>query len=55
MNQEKVPFLKNVYSFLRESGSREGVGGGQRIPSSLCAESSEPDAGLKLMIREIMT
>ena len=44
---------------------RERVGEGQRgreidrererIPSRLCTTSTEPDAGLKLMNREIMT
>ena len=29
--------------------------GGQRIQSRLCADSSEPDVGLKLTNREIMT
>ena len=29
--------------------------GGKKIPSRLCADSREPDVGLKLKKREIMT
>ena len=29
--------------------------GGEKIPSRLCADSREPDVGLKLKKREIMT
>ena len=40
----------------RERMSRGGAGRGrERIPSSLRAVSMEPDMGLKLMNREIMT
>ena len=36
----------------RESTSR---GGAERIPSRLCADSREPEAGLELTNTEIMT
>ena len=51
----------NVYLFLREreKGQRVSRGGtergGQRIRSGLCAESREPDVGLKLTNLKIMT
>ena len=52
------PFLKNVL-FLREREriNWEGAerGGGQRIPSGLCADSREPDVELKRTNHEIMT
>ena len=49
----------SVYVLLRER-EREckegrGLGGRQRIPSRLCADSREPDAGLELTNRETMT
>ena len=55
----KFFFLKCL--FLRESlcmGSKSWGGtdrGGQRICSGFCADSREPDAGLKLTNPEIMT
>ena len=54
-------FIFNVYLFLKErectrtGGGGAGGGGKQRIQSGLCADSSEPDVGLELMNREIMT
>ena len=42
----------------RERVSKQGKGserGRERIPSRLCPVSTEPDVGLKLMNREIMT
>ena len=42
----------------RDSVSRGGAQGEEereRIPSRLCAVSTEPDAGLEAMNREIMT
>ena len=49
-----------VYLFLRErerdSMSRGRAGRGREsIPNRLCTVSGEPDAGLELMTREIMT
>ena len=58
---KNIVFKKNVYLFLRESTSGEGAErrsrerGGQRIQSSLCADSRQPDMGLKLTNREIIT
>ena len=50
----------NVYLFLRERERESTSGGGterggQRIQSELCADSNEPDVGLKLMNCETMT
>ena len=60
--EEIFLFCLNVYLFLRErerestSMSWRGAGrGGQRIQSGLCADSTEPDAGLELMNCEIVT
>ena len=48
--------LKFIYFWERESMNWGGADGeGQRIQSGLCADSSEPSAGLKLINREIMT
>ena len=54
-------FFKFIY-FEREEGEREGKHGegqrerrGERIPSRLCTGSTEPNAGLELRNREIMT
>ena len=45
--------------FERERAHAHSRGGaerrGERISSRLCAKSTEPDAGLNLMNREIMT
>ena len=38
-----------------QAGERQRERGRQRIQSRLCADSREPDAGLKLMNYEIMT
>ena len=53
---------KIIYMFLfifeRESVCEQGRGrerGRQRIQSRLCADSNEPDVGLRLTNREIMT
>ena len=52
-------FVFNVYYlFLRETESKWGRGretGRERIPSSLCTVSTEPDAGLEPMTHDIMT
>ena len=55
-------FFLNVYSFLREKGRAHANKGGaerergrQRIPSRLHTVSAEPNAGLELKNREIMT
>ena len=50
-----------LIDFWEREGGREGGGGGgaergrQRIWNELCADSREPNAGLKLTNREIMT
>ena len=36
-------------------GAGEGERGRERIPRTLCTVSTEPDAGLELTNREIMT
>ena len=43
-------FFKFYVFILREKEGEHGVGGAERekIPSRLCAVSSEPDVGLKL-------
>ena len=52
-----IYFIKKVCNFIyfeRETGGgaeREG----ERIPSSFCTVSTEPDVGFELMDREIMT
>ena len=51
-------FLKFIYFWEGEREKEEGTGRereGQRIWSSLCADSREPDAGLELMNPEVMT
>ena len=52
-------FFFNVYLFiLKERVFEQGRGtemGRERIPSRLCAVSTEPDAGLDLTNHEIMT
>ena len=47
-------FTKFIY-FERERESREGQRGRERIPSRLHTVSEEPDVGLEVMNREIMT
>ena len=37
------------------AGARQREREGQKIPSTLCADSSEPNVGLELTNREIMT
>ena len=52
-----LSFFKNVSLFLRQSASGGGAErekGRLRIQSGLCAESSEPDVGLKLLSCEAM-
>ena len=52
-------FILNVYLFIFREKVCASAGGaerdGKRIPSRLCALSAEPDMGLDLMNREIMT
>ena len=49
-------FLVYFYYFERERASPGGAEReGDRIPSRLCAVSAEPDGGLRLTSREIMT
>ena len=52
-------FFSNVYLFLRDrvhGGGPEREGDrGSEVGSGHCADSIEPDAGLKLRNREIMT
>ena len=53
-------YILKFIKFLRESMLAHVSGGGaegwkERIPSRLCAVSAEPDAGLNLTNREIMT
>ena len=51
-------FLMYLFIFERERERERETSRGrgrQRIPSSLCAGSTEPDAGLELMNCEIMT
>ena len=52
-------FLSFLFERERERGTSASGGGaergGQRIPSRLCADSSEPDVGLELRNREIVT
>ena len=45
-----IVFFKNVYLFLREGGAETGGGGERESPAG-----SEPDAGLSLTNREIVT
>ena len=59
---QPIFFLINLFYFERErererERTRAQVGEGQRerIPSRLHIVSAEPDAGLELMDREIMT
>ena len=40
-----VYFLRDRVCMQAREGQREGGGGGQRIRSGLCADSSEPIAG----------
>ena len=57
---EFLHFFKCVF-FLREQActkvgqGKRGAGGGQRIQRGLCADSRQPDMGLELTNREIMT
>ena len=45
-----------VFERERQRESKRGRGGeGQRLRSRLCADSTEPDEGLELTNREIMT
>ena len=50
-------FFLSLFIYLdRESASRDGAErGGKRIPSRLCAVSTESNAGLQLTNCEIMT
>ena len=53
-----MSFFKCLFIFEGESESEQGRGrekGRQRIQSGLCTDSGEPDAGLELMNREIVT
>ena len=52
-----INFFKNCLFILREREERTQAGEEQRetIPSRLYAVSTEPDMGLDLMNREIMT
>ena len=53
---KKVYLLIFLYFFERVRASREGADRGrQGIQSGLCADSRQPNAGLKLTNREIMT
>ena len=44
-----------IYFEGERSGEEQREGGSERIPSRLCAISREPDVGLKLTDREIVT
>ena len=49
-------YLKCLFIFERvQEGEGQRAGGRERIRSRLCTDSREPDAGLELMSREIMT
>ena len=62
LNQLSHPGAR-IYLFLREGGESMSGGGAererqrqrQRIPSRLCVDSTEPDAGLHFTNREILT
>ena len=54
-SEEAFYFISLFYFyflFLRERGRKRGKEG---MPNRLCAVSAEPDAGLDLMNRDIMT
>ena len=55
MNQVKFSVLLFYVSERERERGRGRERGGQRICSRLCAESREPDVGLELTNREIMT
>ena len=47
--------LINLFGERGGEGQRKGERERERIPSRLCTVSTEPDLGLELMNREIMT
>ena len=56
--RESFFFSKFIFIYFEREIESKGGGAereGDRIPSRLCAVSSEPDAGLEPMNHEIMT
>ena len=48
-------FLEVIYFERERVGEGQRKGGGERIPSRLCAVGMEPDTGLEFMNHEVMT
>ena len=50
-----VFFFLSVFMYFKREQAAEGQRGGHRIRSRLCADSREPNVGLKLTNHEIVT